>query len=231
MSSRSEVPSHTVDDKYYEATPQGSWSERLMIRARDRIYADFLATCSPKPSEIILDVGISDVLNDGANLLERLYPHRDQITACGLGEAKEFQNRFPEVSYKQTAPAAPLPFPDVSFDIAFSNAVLEHVGGLERQRWFVAEMRRVARRLFISVPNRFFPVEHHTAIPIAHWTDLSFTLACALTGKRKWAREDELRLMSAPRLRSVVPFGARHQIGYTGLRIGPFSSNLYLALS
>jgi SAM-dependent methyltransferase len=219
-----------LDEKYYEVAPPGSWSERLLIRARDRIYADFLAACLPQPSDTILDVGVSDVLNDGANLLERLYPRRGQIIACGLGEAKEFRSEFPEIRYRQIAPA-PLPFPDKSFDIAFSNAVLEHVGGLENQRRFVADMARVARRLFISVPHRFFPVEHHTAIPIAHWTDATFRLACALTGKRKWSREDELTLMSSSRLRSVVPVGVPHHIGYTGLRLGPFSSNLYLVVN
>src|SRR5690242_1720565 len=84
--SPSELAPHAGDEKYYEAVPLGSWSERLMIRARDRIYADFLANCVPKPSETILDIGVSDVLNEGANLLERLYPYRGQITACGLGE-------------------------------------------------------------------------------------------------------------------------------------------------
>src|SRR3954471_3643145 len=100
-----------VDERYYEIARPGSVSERMMIHARDRIFADFLATCSPTMSETILDVGVSDVLNDGANVLERLLPRRDRITACGLGNALEFQSAFPEIKYRQVAPNAPLPFP------------------------------------------------------------------------------------------------------------------------
>jgi hypothetical protein len=37
-----------------------------------------------------------------------------------------------------------------------------------RQR-FVGDVPRVARKLFITVPNRFSPVEHHTTIPPLHW--------------------------------------------------------------
>jgi SAM-dependent methyltransferase len=219
-----------VDERYYEVARPGSLSERLMIRARDRIYADFLAACSPQPTDTILDVGVSDVLTEGANVLERLYPWRKRITACGLGEAAEFQAAFPEVRYQQVAPGAPLPFPDKSFDVATSNAVLEHVGDAGHQRRFVAEVARVARRAFISVPHRYFPVEHHTGIPVAHWTDVSFALACRLLGKDKWTDESELRMMSAARLRAVVPDRVPYRIGYTGLRLGPLSSNLFLVL-
>jgi SAM-dependent methyltransferase len=221
----------TVDQRYYEVAKPGSLSERLMIRARDRIYADFLATCSPKPAETILDVGVSDVLNDGANVLERLYPNQEQITACGLGEATEFQAAFPRVRYRRVAPGGPLPFANKSFDVATSNAVLEHVGSRENQARFIAEMVRVARRVFISVPHRFFPVEHHTAIPLAHWTDTTWFLACAVTGKQKWSQDKELILMSARHLSSLVPPGSAHQVGYTGLLLGPFSSNLFLAIT
>jgi Methyltransferase domain len=220
----------TVDDRYYEVATPGSLSERLMIRARDNVFADFLATCAPRASDSILDVGVSDVLNDGANVLERLYPHRGRITACGLGKAEEFQSAFPDVEYRRLAPGKPLPFRDKHFAIATSNAVLEHVGGIENQRRFVAEVARVARRAFISVPHRFFPVEHHTAIPIAHWTDATFRAACAVAGKRAWADEAQLRLMSRARLAALVPEGAHYRIGFTGLRLGPFSSNLYIVL-
>jgi SAM-dependent methyltransferase len=219
-----------IDERYYEVTKPGSFGERLMVRARRRIYADFVARCSPKKADTILDVGVSDMLNDGANVLERLYPYPEQITACGLGEAREFQVAFPQTRYRQVQPNAPLPFADKSFDIAISNAVLEHVGSPENQARLVAEMVRVARRVFISVPHRFFPIEHHTAIPLAHWTDTGFRLACTLTGKQKWAREEELILMSSRQLVSLVPRGVSYRIGRTGLLLGPFSSNLYLAI-
>ena len=67
-----------------------------------------------------------------------------------------------------------MPFDDDTFDIATSNAVLEHVGSLENQLFFVHELCRVARRVFIVVPNRFFPIEHHTALPIVHYQDEFF---------------------------------------------------------
>ena len=47
---------------------------------------------------------------------------------------------------------------DGTFDVVFSNAVIEHVGGEEEQLRFVAEALRVGRRAFITTPNRLFPV-------------------------------------------------------------------------
>jgi Methyltransferase domain len=57
-------------------------------------------------------------------------------------------------------------FRDRAFDVAFSNAVLEHVGGLEDQRRMAAEIRRVAGAYFVQVPNRRFPVEPHVVFPM-----------------------------------------------------------------
>ena len=61
---------------------------RMVVLARDRIYADFIAWARPQPTTTVLDVGVSDVTTEGANVLERLYPHPAQITAAGLGTAK-----------------------------------------------------------------------------------------------------------------------------------------------
>jgi hypothetical protein len=54
-----------------------------------------------------------------------------------------------------------LSFTDGAFDIATSNAVLEHVGSLAAQAAFVCELLRVGRLIFIGVPHRFFPIEPH----------------------------------------------------------------------
>lgn len=220
--------SDVVDGKYYEVIAPDSFAERLMIRARDRIYADFMRLCRPGPEDTVLDVGISDVVGDAANVLERRYPWPERITAAGLGAAREFQAAFPRVSYRRIEANRPLPFPDGAFGIATCNAVLEHVGSEENQRRFVSELLRVGRRVFLTVPHRYFPVEHHTAIPFLHWTDAGFGLACRVLGKQSWARAENLILMSRKRLRAVCPPGVRAEVGTTGLMLGPCSANLYL---
>jgi Methyltransferase domain len=220
-----------TEEEYYRAVPRKSLAERLLVAARDQIFRDFQARMRPSPSTRILDVGVSDVVNAGVNFLERCYPHPGKITACGLGEGTEFQIAFPAVGYVRIEPNVRLPFDDGSFDIAASNAVLEHVGSPQNQRFFVNELCRVAARIFITVPNRLFPIEHHTAVPIAHYADGLFKIACRITGQSQWAREENLILMTRRRLRGVAaPIGRSVQIGYTGLRLGPFSSNLYLVV-
>jgi hypothetical protein len=217
-----------MDEQYYQVASPRSWGERLAVVARDRIYADILRHCRPAPNETILDVGVSDVVTDAANMLERKYPHPESITAAGLGEGAAFRAAYPNVTYRRIEANRPLPFADKAFDIATSNAVLEHVGSVPHQMAFVRELSRVANRVFISVPNRYFPVEHHTAIPLLHFWTKSFGLACRGLGKSEWADERNLILMSRQHLASLAPQGSAPAIGHTGIRLGAFSSNLFL---
>lgn len=60
-------------------------------------------------------------------------------------------------------------FASASFDVVFSNSVIEHVGGVERQRQFAAECMRCGRGFFVQTPNRWFPFDTHTLMPFAHW--------------------------------------------------------------
>jgi len=217
------------DQKYYQTIPPKGLAERLLVLARARIFQDFSALMCPSETDHILDVGVSGVINDGANFLEQRYPHPKKITACGLGDGIDFKAAFPDVSYVRIQPNASLPFADHSFDVATSNAVLEHVGSLEHQILFVNELCRVAHRVFISVPNRYFPIEHHTALPLIHYNDAMFPIACWISGKSEWAQEENLILMSRRRLWQLAEqIEKSATVGLTGLPLGPFSSNLYL---
>ena len=217
-----------VDEKYYQAAAPRSLGERMTVLARDRIYDDFVALCRPRREDTILDVGVSDVVNDAANMMERKYPHPERITAVGLGAGDDFRAAFPRTPYMRIAANERLPFADRQFDVATSNAVLEHVGSRAHQEFFVRELLRVAGKVFVSVPNRYFPVEHHTAIPLLHWSDLGFRTACRVLGKTEWTDPANLILMSRAKLESLVPPGAGARTAYTGIRLGPCSSNLFL---
>lgn len=56
-------------------------------------------------------------------------------------------------------------FPDRSFDVVFSNAVIEHVETLDNQRRMADEIRRVGKRYFVQTPNKHFPLEPHFLVP------------------------------------------------------------------
>ena len=116
-----------------------------------------------------------------------------------------------------------LPFGDASFDIAFSNSVIEHVGDREKQRKFAEEIRRVGRAYWVQTPNRWFPVEQHLLTPVVHWLPKSLQRALVpranvwkfvakpTPGQERFYYEhflNDIRLLSAGELRRLFP-GAR----------------------
>lgn len=148
--------------------------DHVSLRSRRRKLRLFLEELHPTAETSVLDVGADELAfgeGDGCgtlNFFEEHYPWPERITALGLQDGTGFRARYPNVGYVQ-GDACALPFADGEFDIIFSNAVIEHVGDRERQRQLVSEAIRVGRRVFITTPNRRFPVEVHTRLPIVHW--------------------------------------------------------------
>ena len=110
-----------------------------------------------------------------------------------------------------------LDFPDSTFDLAFSNSVIEHVGSFEDQRRFAQEMMRVGRRIYCQTPNRWFPVEFHFLGLFVHWLPREWFTYCVhrhmtlrgILGKptREQSRElrGSIRLLSCRELRRLFP--------------------------
>ena len=146
---------------------------RVSARSRRRKLDLFLEAMRPTAETTVVDVGVSDGghgedLAGTANFFEALYPWPERITAVSTQHLTVFQQAFPAVTAVR-ADGRDLPFPDDAFDIGFSNAVVEHLPDLESQRAFVGELCRVSGRVFVTTPNRLFPVDTHTLVPLAHW--------------------------------------------------------------
>ena len=91
---------------------------------------------------------------------------RPQVTMLNLPRAMESGDDGLEWVF---ADGLELPFRDKSFDVVFSNSVIEHVGDPWRQEQFAREIARVGVRYFVQTPNRWFPVEHHLLTPLIHF--------------------------------------------------------------
>jgi SAM-dependent methyltransferase len=175
-------------------------ADAVSLRSRRRKLRLFLDEMQPDPDTAVVDVGVDEIgfgrqggqAGCGThNFFEELYPWPARITAVGLHEGVGFREHRPEIAYVQ-ADACTLPFEDKSFDLYFSNAVIEHVGGPDRQRKLVAEAVRVAQRAFITTPNRWFPIEVHTRLPFVHWLPPSAARRAYHLAGRAWAADNFL---------------------------------------
>ena len=116
----------------------------------------------------ILDIGAQ--LDQGKGLLLEAREAGARTVACNLDprHLERIRDGMQGVGAIQ-ADARKLPFPDKSFDLVFSNAVIEHVGSFDDQRRMADEIRRVGERWFVTTPNRWFPFEFHTRMPFYGW--------------------------------------------------------------
>jgi SAM-dependent methyltransferase len=192
-------------------------ADAISLRSRRRKFALFMETMRPAPETTVLDIGVDDfgfgeigVTEHGScatlNFFEQAYPWPERITALGQHEGKTFCERYPSIRYVQ-GNASELPFEDSSFDIVYSNAVIEHVGDAQAQRHFVAEALRVAPRAFITTPNRWFPVEVHTRLPLVHWLPRPFAHRAYELARKPWAKEN--RLLGPGDLEELFPDDVR----------------------
>jgi len=120
-----------------------------------RFVRDFGLT----PHTRVLDIG-------GTPYNWELSPVKPRLTILNLPRAGEI---VPEGVDWVAADGCVLPFADRSFDIVFSNSVIEHLGSRTRQQQFAAEVARVGKRYYVQTPNRWFPVETHLLTPFVHY--------------------------------------------------------------
>jgi hypothetical protein len=222
----------TTPNAQYNVAAADSLAVRVAAHQRHKMFKRFLHETGVAQHESILDVGVtSDRSYSASNYLEQWYSHKDRITAVGIDDASFLRDEFPGMRFVR-ADATRLPFCDRSFDIVHSAAVIEHVGSFARQCVFLEECCRVARRaVFVTTPNRWFPVEFHTVLPLVHWLPKpAFRTLMRKTGRGFFAEESNLNLMTPRELdRAAANVGGfSHQVSYALLVCLP--SNLLLSM-
>ena len=133
--------------------------DALQRRFRRRRMAEMARKVGLTEAMRVLDVG-------GTAEIWRLAPVMPRVVF--LNQARAQQEIGPAAAIV-LGDGISLPFRNGSFDLVFSNSVIEHVGSREDQARFAAEIARVGRRYWVQTPNRRFPVEQHLWTPLIHW--------------------------------------------------------------
>jgi Methyltransferase domain len=161
----------------------------------------------PRPEDSVLDIGASgDVFL--RYTLEDVYAYPERVIAGGyaLSEVASARQCYPNCRYA-VFDGCRLPFPDKSFDLVFSNAVIEHILGDGRQQRFAEEVMRVGKSWFVTTPNYWFPFESHYHLPFIQFLPRPFQRAY-----NRWlgthipkGEVQELGLLSARQLQRLFP--------------------------
>jgi hypothetical protein len=116
---------------------------------------------------------------------------------------------------------------DKSFDVSFSNSVIEHLFTYDNQRAMAREMCRIAPSVWLQTPNYWFPVEPHFHFVGWQWLPIKVRAELLLRRDYGWRKKAadlkqayqlvaEVRLMTRSELERIFP-GAE----ILGERFGP----------
>ncbi len=130
---------------------------RFFRRRRFKTFLEDYQSC-----QSILDIG-------GEHFIWPLIGRCDGITILNLSVPEDCDG-FAYV----LGSGCELPFSDKSFELAFSNSVIEHVGSEEKQFNFAGEMMRVGKRVYCQTPCRLFPIDPHLGAFFLHWLPSSW---------------------------------------------------------
>lgn len=185
--------------------------ESFANKLRSKRFMAFEALVAPLPRPVhILDVGGTNEFWE-----RRGWAGRDdvQIVTVNLTvEERKHANVIPVAGDATNLGQ----FGDKSFDVTFSNSVIEHLFGFENQRRMAAEVQRVGKRYWVQTPNFWFPIEPHFHFLGWQWMPMAARVAMLRRRRCGWigpcadpvkAKElvEWVRLMTACELRDIFP--------------------------
>jgi hypothetical protein len=195
-----------------EALIEPSNANSLVGRARLRRWATFNRRFPELATFRVLDLGGTL----GSWMQSPVMPRELVILNLDVADRTDTHDGATSVRYV-TGDACTLP-PELvgqSFDLVFSNSVIEHVGGHARRLDFAESVRSAAPRCWIQTPYRYFPIEPHFAFPVAQFLPISlraqlpqrWPLGFEHAGDRQSAIESaqQIELLSITEMRAYFP--------------------------
>jgi hypothetical protein len=126
---------------------------------RKKRMLQFSRTMKPKDGTSVLDLGGQPMIWDSTTC------QLDLTILNRPGIALSNHPSHHKIRFVEGDACAVEGFAERSFDIVFSNSVIEHVGPRAKQAEFAHEVRRLGRSYWVQTPSKWFPIEAHCGMP------------------------------------------------------------------
>ncbi len=100
--------------------------------------------------------------------------------------------------------ARDLRYPNNSFDVVFSNSVIEHVGDFENQMRMAEEIKRVGKRYYVQTPNRHFFIEPHFLFPYFQFLPIQMRMWLVMNFNLGWFKREPNTELAHKLLESIT---------------------------
>lgn len=221
-----------MSQQNYAVQKFGGYVDKLILKKRLEMYKIFLDEFSEINCNNILDVGVTAEKNAAsANFFEKNCEEKNKIIALSNQDATFLEKIYPGLKF-QLGDAKNLPFYNNSIDVVFSSAVIEHVGSFAEQTKMIKECVRVCKKgVFMTTPNRWFPIDPHTSIPFIHWFPKKLHRhILTLFGLKFYAQEENLNFLDQNTITKICKNLNIKNISIKKVKTFCFVSNLILII-
>lgn len=179
------------------------WASSFFDHLKSKRVTLFVEKLRLGPDDIVLDLGSED-----GSYLAKYYPYPENVIIADIDEAplKDGVRRYGLRGYRVISPNGPLPFRDKEFDAVWCNSVIEHVtvsrdqlGDLTNndfiqradlhQEQFAKEIARTSNAYFVQTPNKHFPIESHSILPLVAYFPHPLRYRLSTLMKRIWIKQ------------------------------------------
>jgi ubiquinone/menaquinone biosynthesis C-methylase UbiE len=181
--------------------------DRIVKIKRNEINNFFFSNIKINQYTTLLDVGTTSSMDSHQNLIVKKFYNKKNITCISNQNLAILKKKYPEIRVK-IGDAKQLPFKNDSFDVVACTATLEHVGNDKNQIKVIKECFRVSKKyIFLTTPNRWFPIEFHTRLPLVHFLPKNlFRLFLILIGDNFLSKEENLNLLGKSKLKKYFDY-------------------------
>ena len=172
--------------------------KQIIKNARQEFFVKFKNLTGYNTNNTVLDIGTTPSTDIEQNIFLENTKDNSNITCLSNQDCSLLKNKYPNIRDFIIGDGKKTKFLDNSFDIVHSNATIEHVGSYTNQLKFIEESVRISKKfVFIQTPNRYYPIDFHTTIPLIHWMPKKIHRRILnLIGLKFYSLEDNLNLMS-----------------------------------